>query len=29
MTDQTSGDLESREIAHEQAVVDTVYDIFC
>jgi DNA helicase IV len=26
VTDQTSGDLESREIAHEQAVVDTVYD---
>ncbi len=26
MNDQTSGDLESREIAHEQAVVDTVYE---
>ena len=25
MTDQTSGDLESREIAHEQSVVDRVY----
>jgi DNA helicase IV len=26
VTDQTSGDLESREIAHEQAVVDRVYE---
>jgi DNA helicase IV len=26
VTDQTSGDLESREIAHEQAVVDGVYE---
>ena len=26
MTDQTSGDLEAREIAHEQVVVDTVYE---